>query len=386
MVTIAGASVSRFSRHADGAGFRDLARTTLLAALAESALAPEDIDCLVFAGESDFFTLQLNPATVIAQDCGLTHAAAFRVEGGGASGQLAVQAAAARILSGLSRIAAVIGADMTATALPGDTLRQLYSHSFDAMTDGLTGITATQVYALSWQAFAAAQGLGDPDLARVTIAHRGHACANPAAHLPRHHTREEIDASPLIASPYRRLHCSPLSDGAAAIILAAPDALPATRCHAPRIVGMGAATDRPFAQRANPGQFAAKTRAMQAACKMAGATPADVGLAEIYDAYAGAALQGLHALGLSDRPGQDFDDGRFAADGALPVNLSGGLLGQGAAPGATGVAQVATCALLLEGRYPGASPARPPRLALADTHGGICSNAAVTLIAQAEAA
>jgi acetyl-CoA C-acetyltransferase len=386
MVTIAGASVSRFSRHADGLGFRDMGRTSLLAALEQSGLALEDIDCLVFAGESDFFTMQLNPATILAQDCGLNSAAAFRVEGGGTSGQLAVQAATARILSGLSRVVAVVGADMTASNLPGGTLRHLYSHSFDAMTDGLTGITATQVYALSWQAFAAAQGLGDPDLGRVTIAHRGHACANPAAHLPRRHTEQEIDASPMIASPYRRLHCSPLSDGAAAVILAAPDALPATRRNAPRIVGMGAATDRPFAQRADPGRFAAKTRAMQAACRMANVRPAIVDLAEVYDAYAGAALQGLHALGLSDRPGQDFADGRFAADGALPVNLSGGLLGQGAAPGATGVAQVATCALLLEGRYPGASPARVPRLALADTHGGICSNAAVTLIAQAQAA
>lgn len=386
MVTIAGASVSRFSRHADSLGFRDMGRASLLAAVEQSGLAPEDIDCLVFAGESDFFTLQLNPATVIAQDCGLARAASFRVEGGGASGQLAVQAAAARIMSGQSCIVAVVGADMTASALPGDTLRHLYSHSFDAMTDGLTGITATQVYALSWQAFAAALGLGDVDLARVTIAHRGHACANPVAHLPRRHTEEEIETSPLIASPYRRLHCSPLSDGAAAVILAAPDALPAARRDAPRIVGMGAATDRPFAQRANPGEFTAKTRAMQAACRMADVRPGHIDYAEVYDAYAGAALQGLHALGLSDKPGQDFADGRFAADGAVPVNLSGGLLGQGAAPGATGVAQVATCALLLEGRYPGTSPARLPHLALADTHGGICSNAAVTLIAQAEAA
>jgi acetyl-CoA C-acetyltransferase len=381
MVAIAGASVSRFARHTDGLGFRDMARAALFSALDQSGVAPKDIDCLVVAGESDFFTLQLNPATIIAQDCGLTAAAAFRVEGGGASGQLAVQAAAARILSGMSHRIAVIGADMTASALPGEMLRHLYSHSFDAMTDGPTGITATQIYALSWQAFAATRGLGDADLARVTIAHRGNACANPAAHLPRRHSTDEIDASPLIASPYRRLHCSPLSDGAAALILAAPAALPTVRQTAPRIIGMGAATDRPFARRPDPGTFSAKTRALQSACRMADVTPPQIDLAEVYDAYAGAALQALHTLGLSDAPGRDLANGRFAADGTLPVNLSGGLLGQGAAPGATGVAQVATCAMMLEGRYPGTQPARIPRLALADTHGGICSNAAVTLIA-----
>jgi acetyl-CoA C-acetyltransferase len=381
MVAIAGASVSRFARLTDGQGFRDLARTAFLTAAERSGFAPSDIDCLVVAGESDFFTLQLNPATVLAQDLGLTGTAAFRVEGGGASGQLAVQAGAARILSGLSRVVAVVGADTTASTLPAPMVRQLYSQSFDALTDGPTGITATQVYALSWQTFAAVHGLGDADLARVTIAHRGHACANPAAHLPRRHTGEEIDASPLIAAPYRRLHCSPLSDGAAALILTAPDALPAHRRTAPRIVGMGAATDRAFARRADPGAFTAKTRAMQAACRIADVTPAQIDLAEVYDAYAGAALQALHALGLSDAPGRDLSNGRFAADGTLPVNLSGGLLGQGAAPGATGVAQVATCAMMLEGVYPGQRPARAPRLALADTHGGICSNAAVTLLA-----
>ncbi len=97
--------------------------------------------------------------------------------------------------------------------------------------------------------------------------------------MPRRHTTEEIADSPLIASPIAAA-LQPAQRRAAAVILASPDALPAARREAPRIVGMGAATDRPFAQRPDPGIFAAKTRAMQAACRMADATPADVGLAE----------------------------------------------------------------------------------------------------------
>lgn len=387
MVAVVGADIAKFGRRTDGTGFRDWASGAFARAVALAEIEARDIDALFVACESDFFSLQLNPATVLVQDLGLPGVAACRVEGGGASGQLAVQAAAARIMAGLSRIVAVVGVDATASALPGPTLRMLYGRSFDALTDGPTGLTATQAYALSWQVFAAPRGLGDDDLARVTMAHRAQAMGNPAAHLPRLHSREEIDASPMIASPYRRLHCSPLSDGAAVVILAASDALPAVRRGAPRIVGMGASTDRPLGARSDPGQFAAKTRAAQAACKMAGIAMDRIGLAEIYDPYAGAALQALDALGLSDRPGTDLADGRFGTDGALPVNLSGGLLGQGAAPGATGIAQVATCALLLEGRYHlKAQPTRVPAYALADTHGGICSNAAVTILAQPEAA
>jgi acetyl-CoA C-acetyltransferase len=387
MVAVVGAEIAKFGRRADGTGFRDWVGAAFANALARSEIDICDIDALFVACESDFFTLQLNPATVLAQDLGLAGVAAFRIEGGGASGQLAVQAAAAQILSGLARIVAVVGVDSTASTLPGDTVRGLYARSFDGLTDGATGTTATQAYALSWQVFAAAEGLGDADLARVTMAHRAQAFANPAAHLPRRHSPEEIAASPMIASPYRRLHCSPLSDGAAVVILAAPDAVTTGRKAAARIVGMGAATDRPLGARRDPGRFMAKTRAIQAACRMAGISAHQIGLAEVYDAYAGAAFQAVHALGLSDAPGAEFADGRFALDGALPVNLSGGLLGQGAAPGATGVAQVATCALLLEGRYhPQAQPAQVGAYAVSDTHGGICSNAAVTLLAQADVA
>jgi acetyl-CoA C-acetyltransferase len=222
--------------------------------------------------------------------------------------------------------------------------------------------------------FAAEQGLGDDDLARVTIAHRGHAMANPDAHLPRRHTADEIAQSPLIASPYRRLHCSPLSDGAAAVILSGLP--PKARKSAARITGIGAASDlTAMGARAAPGQFAAKTAALQRASAMAGIRPADIGLAEVYDPYAGAALQSLYALGLAGR------------DGDLAVNLSGGLMGQGAAPGATGIAQTGACALMLEGRYhPGLQPKTAPGHALADTHGGLCSVAAVTILAQGDAA
>ena len=68
-------------------------------------------------------------------------------------------------------------------------------------------------------------------------------------------------------------------------------------------------------------------------------------------------------VGLLERP-----------DGRLPVNLSGGLIGQGGAPGATGVMQVVTLTRLLQGRYwPGLQPQRRLATALADAHGGIAT-------------
>ena len=105
--------------------------------------------------------------------------------------------------------------------------------------------------------------------------------------------------------------------------------------------------------------------------------------AEIYDAYSGAQLQAIEALGLAE-PGQagaDHQAGAFAAQGELPINLSGGLLGQGGAPGATGIVQILTVARLLEGRYHAHhQPDRELEAGLVDTHGGVCTNAVVHIL------
>ncbi|WP_299828798.1 thiolase family protein [uncultured Roseobacter sp.] len=387
-VTVTGAALTPFNRRKDGTGFRDWALSAFEMALERSGLERSDIDALYIASESDFFHLQLNPASVLATEFGLTGVAATRCEGGGASGQVAVHTAARAIQAGAAKHAAVIGVDPSASSLSGDAIRTLYGFSFDAWTDGMTGLTSTALYALSFQAFAAEHGITEADLATVTLQNRGNAYHNPGAHLPRKDSLQDIADNPAIASPYRRLHCSPLSDGAAAIILSRTDATPRTRIGAARIAGMGAATDHMhLGARADPGFFTAKQIAMQRACAEAGATPAEIGLAELYDAYAGTQLQAIAALGLSEDVSRDLKDGAFAPTGRCAINLSGGLMGQGAPVGATGVGQTATCALLLEGRYhPALQPDTLPRYALADTHGGVCTLSAVTILERAERA
>lgn len=383
MVLVIGAAQTPFNRRRDGSSFRDWASDAFGAALTMSGIERPDIDALVVSSESDFFTLQLNPASVLAQDLGLCGAETLRVEGGGATGQLAVHAAVDRIMSGRARFVAVVGVDPSASALAGDSIRELYGYSFDFWTDGLAGVTATSLYALSWQAFAVDQGGSVDDLNAVTIKNRGNAMSNPNAHLPRHHAEEEFASSPMIATPYCRLHCSPLSDGAAALILSAPDAAPADRrATAARITGIGAASDVPgLGHRKQPGVFEAKAIAAKRALNMADIDVSQIGFAEVYDAYAGAELQAISALRLADDSVRSLRDGQFDSDGRCPVNLSGGLLGQGAPVGATGIGQTATCALMLEGRYQaGLQLDRPLGHALADTHGGVGTTCAVTVL------
>ena len=386
-VTVCGVGITAFNRRTDGSSFRDWALSSFEEALSLSSLERPDIDALIVASESDFFSLQLNPASVLASDLGLIGASTMRVEGGGASGQLAIHAGVRLIQSGASKHVAVVGVDPSASQLSAQAVKSLYSYSFDAWVDGMTGVSSTALYALSFQCFMNRVAVNDHHLGQVTRQNRANATHNPRAHLGRLHTQTEIDESPMIATPYRRLHCSPLSDGAASVILSASKYKPDNRKSAPSIIGAGAASDAVhLGARSDAGQFAAKRTAMKRACREAGISAKQINVAEVYDAYAGAQLQAIDALGLSDNIPRDLNDGRFSPEGHCPINLSGGLMGQGAPVGATGVAQTATCALLLEGLYEKQlQPAILPGYALADTHGGICTTAAVTLLAGAGA-
>ena len=382
-VAVSGAALTSYSNRKDNSSFRDWAFAAFNGALSKSQLLRCDIDALFVATESDFFTLQLNPASAIASDIGLTGVATTRVEGGGASGQLAVHAATRAIQSGFVKHAAVIGVDPSASPLDGATVKKLYGFSFDALTDGMNGVSATVLYALSFQSFMQRIVLDENlHLAQITIQNRANALKNPGAHLGREHVLDDVMSSPYIASPYRRLHCSPLSDGAAALILSRSDHLPSSRSNAPCIVGIGGASDTlHLGARTDPGRFVAKQKAMQRACSEAQVIPDQIGLAEVYDAYAGAQLQAIDALGLSQNIIRDLDEGEFAPSGRCPVNLSGGLMGQGAPAGAIGVGQTASVALMLEGDYiPALQPERIPRYGLADTHGGVCTTSAVTIM------
>ena len=388
-VVVSGAALTPYNRRKDNSSFRDWAFSAFNNALLKSTLEHQDIDALFVASESDFFTLQLNPATVIANDTGLSGVSAARIEGGGASGQLAVHAATRAIQSGQVSHAAVIGVDPSASQLDAESVKNLYGFSFDAWTDGMTGVSATVLYALSFQSFMQRMKFdASAQLAQVTIQNRANAVKNPCAHLGIEHTAHDILNSPMIAAPYRRLHCSPLSDGAAALILSRSDCMPTQRNNAARIVGTGAATDAlHLGARDDSGHFKAKQSAMQRACKEARITPDQIGVAEVYDAYAGAQLQAIDALGLSKDLDCDLNAGDFSPDGRCPVNLSGGLMGQGAPAGAIGVGQTASIALLLEGSYfEDLQLPNIPRYGLADTHGGVCTTSAVTIVARSATA
>ncbi|MCL4765853.1 MAG: thiolase family protein [Hyphomicrobiaceae bacterium] len=376
-VVVCGGHMLPFGSRRDGSTPRDWVRRAVAGAYEDTAVDPDDVDLVVVASESDHLSLQLAPGPLMVDEIGLVPRPVVRVESGGASGAAAIRVAISHLMSGLARCVLAIGYEHAASHLAGDDVRFLYGISFDSDLEGMAGATATALYALSMSAHCRRFGTTEADLAAVSVKNHGNALHNPNAHKPMAITVEDVLASRPVNPPYKLLDCSPLSDGAAAAVLMRSGAAPRRDHPRVRIAGTGCATD--FARlgdRPEPDRFEGKARAAAQAYAMAGIEARSLDVIELYDAYSGAELQALEALGVAEpgRAAARLRAGDFNRGGRLPVNLSGGLIGQGGAPGAVGIAQLLTLERLLSGRYwPELQPRSDLRYGLMDTHAAVAT-------------
>ncbi|MDH3663668.1 MAG: hypothetical protein OEU92_27255, partial [Alphaproteobacteria bacterium] len=139
---ILGGAMTPFGRLCDGTHWRDLVRRAGTEALRDAGLEAGDIDAVVVASESDFLSLQVNPGPVVLDELALTGKPVVRVEGGGASGGLALREGRAQIMAGMAKRVLVVGFEMAAGHLDRRDVQLIYSLSFDAEVEGLAGATA----------------------------------------------------------------------------------------------------------------------------------------------------------------------------------------------------------------------------------------------------
>ena len=375
---ISGAAMIPFRRYADGSNFRDWTRKVCREAIAEAEIDYSDIDSVVVASESDILSLQVSPAPLIVDELGLQGISTVHIESGGASGAAGLREGFIQICSGIARNVLVVGYDQTASRLSRQGVQQVYGLSFDADLEGWMGISTANLYALSFKLYCEKYGATSAQAALVSVKNHGNAIANKNAHKPMRISREDVMNSTLISDPYRLLDCSMVSDGAAAVVLS-DQRYTAAKSESVLIAGSGCGTDCVrLGDRLDPAQFSAKFQAARQAYSMASINNPqhEIDVAEVYDAFSGAELQGLEALQLSKpgAAGRDIENGDFFLDGRLPVNLSGGLIGQGGSPGATGIAQAVTMYRLLLGEYePELQPRQELKRGLIDAHSGICT-------------
>jgi acetyl-CoA C-acetyltransferase len=216
----------------------------------------------------------------------------------------------------------------------------------------------------------------------VTVRARSAAARNPNAPFRTPVTLEEVGASRPVALPLRLLHCSAVSDGAAAVVVEATSG-PAG------VLGLGQATDHvELVERPELTSFRATRVAAQRAYEAARQTRKEVDFAELHDAFAPFAIIDLEDIGAvgAGEGAAWFREGATAPEGRFPVNPSGGILGRGHPVGASGLVQIAEVARQLRGEAGSMALPKLPRRGLAQSIGGLGSHNFVTILGSTGAA
>jgi acetyl-CoA C-acetyltransferase len=215
-------------------------------------------------------------------------------------------------------------------------------------------------------------GTTEEDLAWVAVKNHRHGAMNEKSQFPREVTPEQVMASSVVAEPLRLLHCSPVSDGAAAVLLCPLDQANKYTDKPVKIIGSGLASGSiALANREDPAFLDSVQKSAERAYKMAGVGPRDIQVAEVHDCFAIAEICCIEALGLVERGkgGAAAREGFTALGGCVPVNTSGGLKAKGHPVGATGIAQAIEIFTQLQGEG-GARQVDKARVGLTQNMGG----------------
>lgn len=240
------------------------------------------------------------------------------------------------------------------------------------------GATLPSLAALAVRAYVDAYRVPVSAFDEVAIKNHANAVHNPDAQFRREVSAEDVRASPVVADPLRRLHCAPMSDGAAACVLTSSRAAST----APRVIGWGYGRDAiRFQDRSNPGHFPAATQAANEAFFRARCARGDIDIVEIHDAFAPFELMNLEAMGFFDYGDawRALSRGELSHGGRLAVNPSGGMKARGHPIGVCGLTSLAEIHAQLRGAA-GERQHANARTALVQSAGGVSPDTYVFIV------
>ena len=360
-VSIIGVGMTPFGKQPD-VSLGDLARGAVESALVDAGLDADRIDRVFFGNAiAGLITGQeMVRGQVALQGAGIDGLPVVNVENACASGSSAVHLAWMSVASGVADIALAVGAEKmthpdraTIFAAIG-TATDVERAALEQGTDDMTAVVQIRspfmdIYAGIAERYMASTDASVEDLAEVSRKNHAHGSLNEKAQFGSAISVEEILNGRVIAGPLTLYMCSPVSDGAAAVLLASPEAAVALAEDQPAVYFRASAI---VSGRHDGKGENAQARCADAAYTMARLGPDSIDVAEVHDATSVAELIAYEDLGFGPRGtgAQLLRSGATALDGALPVNTSGGLLSRGHPIGATGVAQLVELTQQLQGR------------------------------------
>ncbi len=369
-VWIVGGGMSAFGVFPD-LGVKELGAMACLRALKDAGVKPNQIE-MVYCGNAAAGVLSPQGTTVtqvILREVGITGIPMLRVENACASGATAINQAWLAVASGLVDVVLVLGVEKM-TGAPRPKVFEYMASASDVELEGAMGLTMPGVFAMIARRHMQEFGTTREQIAKVAVKNHANGALNPSAHFRKPISVEDVLKAPVVAHPLTLLDCCPVTDGAAAVVLA-------SRATADRLgtrsvkLAATALQSGTYADGLDLTSFDVTVRAARKAYEQAGMGPEDVDLAEVHDCFTIAEIVHYEDLGFCKKGdgGGLIDRGETALGGRLPVNTSGGLKAKGHPVGATGVAQVVEIVEQLRGQA-GPRQVKDARVGLTHCLGG----------------
>lgn len=333
-VAIAGIGMIRWQRYNDRE-VHDFSSEAVLKALDDSEMDWSDIQ-EAFCGSVYQGTCSGHQ---VLKEIGLTGIPIINVENACSSGSVAFLLAYQAVAAEIYDVVLAVGFEkMPRGPIPSTAFRQFELQS------GFNLQPAN--YANRTVFYMEETGVTLEDIARVTVKNRKNGALNPFAYFQKPVTLEEVMHSRMIASPLRLLHCCPITDGAAAVILCSADKLK-TKKRQVTVAASVLATGVYGGDDANPSlKFPPRLDLVELSAKkayeLAGYGPEDMDVVQAYDTVAPSELWNLEKLGFCKKgeAARMLSCGELEINGRLPVNTDGGMMSRGHPLGATGLAQI----------------------------------------------
>ncbi len=352
-VAIIGVGCTEFGELWDKS-FRELFVEAGVSALEDANVQGGKIDALYVGNMSGGrFIEQEHIGALIADYAGLAslHIPSTRVEAACASGGLALRQGIIAVASGYHDIVIAGGAEKM-TDVGVETTTDALAAAADREWEGVMGATFPGLYAMIARLHMHKYGTTQEQLACVAVKNHHNGTMNPKAQFQNEISIDTVLNSVMVADPLRVFDCSPITDGASAVVLA-PAEIAHKYTDTPIYVKASAQASGTLSlhDRRDITTLDATVAAANRAYKMAKLTPKDIDFAEVHDCFTIAEICAIEDLGFVKKGegGKAAESGITAIGGEIPINPSGGLKACGHPVGATGVKQAVEITLQLRG-------------------------------------
>ena len=346
-------------------------------ALADAGLALSEVDGLFSCTGG-----ALMHSVELAEHLGIQPRWTDSTNTGGSAFEVHVEHAAAAIHLGLCDVALIVYAGLPRSSRAGVGTLVTGPRAEWELPYGI--LLPTGAYALAASRHMFQYGTRPEHLAQIAVSTREWAARNPRAHLRSPLSLDEAMASPVLASPLRKVDCCLVTDGAGALVLTSAER--ARDLRRPPVYVLGAATSHSHASIMQMPELTETcgVDSGRRAFAMAGVRPSDVDVAELYDSFTITVLLALEDLGFCKKGegGEFVASGALGPEGTLPSQTSGGGLCY-THPGMFGIFLLVEAARQLRGEC-GARQVDGAKIGVAHGCGGVLSATSTVVLGTGE--